>query len=129
MTKVLFKNSEWTVYEDRMVHHAGYNYDIYGNYAEKRGDGPLWDWVLQIGEKNWFKPNEFAEAFAAALNHHGIKLDAGLMLSFYKLGQEEVEERVFKQAQKDLGYDPEKGIDLFKDYPQIDKETKRRLGK
>lgn len=126
----LFKNAEWSVYEDRMVHHAGYEYSIPARgYAEKRGDSDEWDWVHQLGEKNWFKVREFAEAFIFALNHHGIPVDAGLILSFYKLGRDAAEARVYEIVQRDLGIDPEKGLDVFKDWPRIEEEAARRLGR
>ncbi|KQQ37206.1 hypothetical protein ASG19_12775 [Rhizobium sp. Leaf306] len=114
MANLILMNDEWTVYEDRLVHSTGYSRDFDYNNADSSHS----DWVIEVGQKAWFKPEEFAEAFVALINHHGTRIDASLLLSFYRLAGAHSQENVLNQPQIDLSYNPDYGMEATEHYPE-----------
>ncbi|MDP4003018.1 hypothetical protein [Methylobacterium sp. NEAU K] len=77
----LFGNDDWSVSADGIEHRDTGYFIARGLVAARRAEG-LWDWPLQMAEKNWCRPSLFREAFLTALDRFGITRDAGLTRSF-----------------------------------------------
>lgn len=127
MSKAPFENDDWCVFKTGMRHRKeGYWIDA-GRLDERHDDG-LWGWPVHLVGKVWFDPTTFAEAFMAALDLHGIKPDAALMMSFAKVGSRLVSRRVHTQAAKDLGLcEPGKPYSIA-DSITVTQESQRRMG-
>jgi hypothetical protein len=76
-----FRNAEWSVQEDGLEH-RNTGYFIARGTVDARRAERLWDWPLQMAEKNWCRPSLFREAFLAALDRFGIERDGDLSRSF-----------------------------------------------
>jgi hypothetical protein len=77
----IFRNAEWSVQEDGLEHRVTGYFIERGTMAVRRAER-LWDWPLQMAEKNWCRPSLFREAFLAALDRFGIERDSDLTRSF-----------------------------------------------
>jgi hypothetical protein len=53
--------------------------------------GTLYEWPLHLAENSWVNFSEFAEAFAAALKHHGKAFDEELLKRSLALGSQRAE--------------------------------------
>lgn len=77
----LFRNADWSVYEDGLEHRETGYFIARAALAARRA-GRLWDWPLQMAEKRWCRPSLFRDAFLAALDRFGIARDPDLTRSF-----------------------------------------------
>jgi hypothetical protein len=53
--------------------------------------GTLYEWPLHLAENSWVNFIEFADAFAAALKHHGKAVDEGVLKRSLALGSQRAE--------------------------------------
>jgi hypothetical protein len=74
LSKILFENHQWQVtdYGVESVKPApGYHFEARRLLEnESAGQGELYDWPVQMAEKNWVDIEAFIEAFVKALDLH-----------------------------------------------------------
>lgn len=127
MDKIVYQNQDWVVYRDRMEAADG-SYTVQMYLHEKRQESELWDWPLHMAEKTWVNIETFAPAFLELLKVRGVAIDAALLMTFYKIGQDEVRDRLFAQATIDLNARRADGSLDLRRMMEIDEEVQRRLG-
>jgi hypothetical protein len=90
----LFENSQWAVTDwglESVKPGAPYKYNIEASRLLEKagaGGGALYDWPIQMAEKNWIDMRAFREAFMKALELHKGKyqtdVDGALLEQSFK---------------------------------------------
>ncbi len=120
-----FENDEWVVTRSSMTHKRVSFWIAAPRLGERRSDG-LWAWPMQMLHKPWSDPDQFADAFMAALAAADVPADGALARTFIKIGRRKAKDAAFKHVQHDLGLS-DVGMSL-EDYERISTELERRAG-